>query len=67
MTPIRRPPLRQQALHQPASVLGHERGRTLTIAEQLNLTDDQKPKVQAILEAQRKKMRDLRQDTSLSP
>jgi protein CpxP len=35
--------------------------------DQLNLTDDQKPKVQAILDAQRQKMRDLRQDTSLTP
>jgi len=33
----------------------------------LNLTADQKPKVQAIMEAQRQKIRDLRQDTSLSP
>ena len=37
------------------------------IAKQLNLTDDQKPKVKAILEDQRKKMGDLRQDTSLTP
>ena len=37
------------------------------VAEQLNLTDDQKPKVKAILEDQRKKMGDLRQDTSLTP
>ena len=37
------------------------------IAEQLKLTDDQKPKVKAILEDQRKKMGELRQDTSLSP
>ncbi len=37
------------------------------IAQQLNLTDDQKTKVQPILEAQRQKMSDLRQDTSLSP
>jgi Spy/CpxP family protein refolding chaperone len=36
------------------------------IAEQLKLTDDQKPKVKAILEDQRKKMGELRQDTSLS-
>ena len=36
------------------------------IAEQLSLTDDQKPKVKAILEDQRKEMGDLRQDTSLS-
>jgi Spy/CpxP family protein refolding chaperone len=35
--------------------------------DQLNLTDDQKPKVQAIVEAQREKMRELRQDTSLTP
>ena len=32
----------------------------------LNLTDDQKPKVKAILEDQRKKIGDLRQDTSLT-
>jgi len=37
------------------------------LAELLNLTDDQKPKVKAILEDQRKKMGDLRQDTSLTP
>jgi Spy/CpxP family protein refolding chaperone len=36
------------------------------IAKQLNLTDDQKPKVKAILEDQRKKMGELRQDTTLS-
>jgi len=35
--------------------------------DQLNLTADQKPKVQAIIEAQRQKMRDLREDTSLTP
>jgi Spy/CpxP family protein refolding chaperone len=35
--------------------------------DQLNLTDDQKPKVQAIMDGQRQKMRDLRQDTSLTP
>jgi Spy/CpxP family protein refolding chaperone len=35
--------------------------------DQLNLTADQKPKVQAIREAQRQKVRDLRQDTSLTP
>ena len=35
--------------------------------DQLNLTDEQKPKVQAIMDAQRQKMRDLRQDTSLTP
>ena len=37
------------------------------MADQLNLTADQKPKVQAILDAQREKMRVLRQDTSLTP
>ena len=35
--------------------------------DQLNLTADQKPKVQSILDAQRQTMRDLRQDTSLTP
>jgi Spy/CpxP family protein refolding chaperone len=37
------------------------------MSEQLNLTADQKPKVQAIMDAQRQKMLDLRNDTSLSP
>jgi len=37
------------------------------LAEQLNLTDDQKPKVQSIMKAQMEKIRDLRQDTSLTP
>jgi periplasmic protein CpxP/Spy len=37
------------------------------MAEQLNLTADQKPKVQAIMDAQRDKIRSLRQDTSLTP
>ena len=36
------------------------------LAEQLNLTDEQKPKVQAIFESQREQMRDLWQDQSLS-
>jgi Spy/CpxP family protein refolding chaperone len=36
------------------------------LAEQLNLTADQKPKVQAIMDASRQKMTELRQDTSLS-
>ncbi len=42
------------------------RGGFERIAEQLNLTADQKPKVQSILDAQRQKMLDLRNDTSLS-
>jgi Spy/CpxP family protein refolding chaperone len=37
------------------------------LAQQLNLTDDQKTKVKPILDAQQQKMRDLRGDTSLSP
>jgi len=37
------------------------------MAENLNLTADQKPKVQSILETQRQKMRDLSSDKSLSP
>jgi Spy/CpxP family protein refolding chaperone len=36
------------------------------MAEQLNLTADQKPKVQAIMDTNRQKMLDLRKDTSLS-
>jgi Spy/CpxP family protein refolding chaperone len=36
------------------------------LLEQLNLTDEQKPKAQAILEAQRQKGREIRQDASLS-
>jgi Spy/CpxP family protein refolding chaperone len=37
-----------------------------TIAQRLNLTDDQKPKVKAILDEQRQKMRDLRDNQDLS-
>jgi Spy/CpxP family protein refolding chaperone len=36
------------------------------LAEQLNLTADQKPKVQSIMDTQMQKMRDLQQDTSLT-
>jgi Spy/CpxP family protein refolding chaperone len=36
------------------------------MAAQLNLTADQKPKVQSIMDTQRQKMLDLRKDTSLS-
>lgn len=36
------------------------------MAEQLNLTADQKPKVQSIMDTQRQKMLDLRSDASLS-
>ncbi len=45
-----------------------QRGRPTIdqIAKQLELTDAQKPKVQAVLEEQTKKMQELRQDTSLS-
>jgi Spy/CpxP family protein refolding chaperone len=42
------------------------RGGFERLAEQLNLTADQKPKVQSILQTQMQKMRDLRQDTSLT-
>jgi Spy/CpxP family protein refolding chaperone len=35
--------------------------------DQLNLTAEQKPKVQAIMDAQRDKMSAVRQDTSLAP
>jgi protein CpxP len=36
------------------------------IAKELNLTDDQKPKFQEIMKSSREKMKDLREDTSLS-
>jgi protein CpxP len=36
------------------------------IAQRLNLTEDQKPKVKAILDEQRQKMRELRQNQDLS-
>lgn len=35
--------------------------------QQLNLTDDQKPKVRAVMQDQRKKMQELRADSSGSP
>jgi Spy/CpxP family protein refolding chaperone len=41
------------------------RGRP-DFAKELNLTDDQKPKFKAIMDAQMQKMRDLREDDSLS-
>lgn len=37
------------------------------IAQRLNLTDDQKPKVKEILDGQRQQMRDLFQNQDLSP
>jgi periplasmic protein CpxP/Spy len=43
------------------------RGGFERMADQLNLTAEQKPKVQAIMSTQRQKMLDLRNDTSLSP
>ncbi len=36
------------------------------ISKQLELTDDQKPKVKAVMDDMQQKSRDLRQDTSLS-
>jgi periplasmic protein CpxP/Spy len=51
----------------PAGLQPHGAGGGIDrIAKQLNLTDDQKPKVQAILKARMDKMLELRQDTSLS-
>jgi hypothetical protein len=37
------------------------------LAQALNLTDDQKPQVQAILKAQGQKMMEIRQDDTLAP
>ena len=36
------------------------------VIQQLDLTDDQKPKVKAVLDSMQQQMRDLRADTSLS-
>lgn len=36
------------------------------LTKELKLTDEQKPKVKSILEAERQKMRDLRSDTNVS-
>jgi Spy/CpxP family protein refolding chaperone len=47
----------------PAGMKGGRRD----IAKELNLTDDQKPKFQEIMKSTREKMKDLREDTSLSP
>lgn len=37
------------------------------LGEQLNLTDDQKPKVKAVLDGMMQKMRDVRSDMSIQP
>jgi protein CpxP len=53
------------AAAQPA--LKNPRGLNITaIAKQLNLTDDQKPKVKTVLDEQMQKQRDLRTDSTLS-
>jgi periplasmic protein CpxP/Spy len=46
--------------------LAAQRERMQEIARELNLTDEQKEKLQAIIRGQMEKLRDLRQDTSLS-
>lgn len=48
-----------------ANAKSHARGFD-RMAEDLNLTADQKPKVKTIMDAQMQKMRDLHQDNSLS-
>jgi Spy/CpxP family protein refolding chaperone len=51
----------------PATTQGKHHGASVDMMMQnLNLTDDQKTQVQPILEAERQKMRDLRNDSSLS-
>jgi Spy/CpxP family protein refolding chaperone len=52
------PPARPHPMYRGASI---ER-----LAQMLNLTDDQKAQVEPILTAERQKMRDLRNDTSLT-
>ena len=46
--------------------LAAQRARMQETARELNLTDEQKEKLQAIIHGQMEKLRDLRQDTSLS-
>ena len=46
---------------------GALRERMQETARELNLTDEQKEKLQTIIRGQMEKLRDLRQDTSLSP
>ena len=50
----------------PSDRLGALRERMQETAKELNLTDEQKEKLQAVLREQFGKLRDLRQDTSLS-
>jgi protein CpxP len=58
------PPPGQQGQRPPGMMRG---GPNLDqLAQQLNLTDDQKAKVKPVLEAQGKKMSEMRADTSLS-
>jgi Spy/CpxP family protein refolding chaperone len=60
-TPSATPPAGAPPVGQPSRP-GFER-----MVEQLNLTADQKTKVQSIMDTQRQKMLDLRNDASLSP
>jgi protein CpxP len=50
----------------PVKVHGNHAANLDRLAQVLNLTDDQKAQLQPILAAERQKMRDLREDTSLS-
>jgi Spy/CpxP family protein refolding chaperone len=59
--PAGTPPAGQRGPGGPGGGGGFDR-----LAQQLELTADQKPKVQAIIDASRQKMMELRQDTSLS-
>ena len=68
--PILRHRLHRQADRRPAARGMRGRPNLDMIAQQLNLTDDQKPKFRSIMESRMQKMRDLRQDpgfASLSP
>ena len=70
MPPTLRHPPRRQADRRPAGPGMRGRPNFDMIAQQLNLTDDQKPKFRSIMESRMQKMRDLRQDpdfASLSP
>ena len=65
------PLTRAAATNEPAQPAGSDRlgawrERMQETARELNLTDDQKEKLQALIRGQMEKVRDLRQDTSLS-
>jgi hypothetical protein len=60
------PPRGRPAANRQAGLRGADLQLT-RLTEQLQLTDGQKPKVKAVLEAQQKKLQELRADTAAAP